>query len=227
MDPHLREAWTRIVRGEDLDAHMAAIGQAQANAGLVAAMIGGGPPPSDSTVLFVGAGTGQMFDYVDPGCFASNRLTFTDINSSFLERLRQRLAGTDLEYETVVDDIECPRVRGPFGTAIVVLVLEHVEWKRALDGLTGLAPELLHIIVQRNPTDLAAAITPGRVLPPSIETASKTAHATLVDPIDIEAYLTGHAYDLVARCDQPVPDAKTMIGLSFRKRRDAVAAAAR
>jgi hypothetical protein len=35
MDRYLREAWTHIVLADDLDAHMAAVGQAQANAALV------------------------------------------------------------------------------------------------------------------------------------------------------------------------------------------------
>jgi hypothetical protein len=35
----LREAWTRFVAAEDYETHMAAIGQAQANASLVAELV--------------------------------------------------------------------------------------------------------------------------------------------------------------------------------------------
>jgi hypothetical protein len=215
MDPSLRDAWTRIVSAGDLDDHMQAVGQAQANAALVEAMVAAGPEPARRSMVFVGAGTGQMFDFVDPAFLAPYRLTFTDINPAFLARLRERLAGAALDYEAVVDDLERPALRGPFGAAVVVLVLEHVEWRRGLDGLAALRPEVLHLVVQRNPSDMASAVTPGRVLPPTIAAAAETAHPTLVDPAEVGAYLGGLGYALVARRERGVPDAKTMIGLTF------------
>jgi hypothetical protein len=194
---------------------MEAVGQAQANAALVEAMITSGPAPALRSVLFAGAGTGQLFDYVDPAFLAPYRLTFTDLNPAFLGRLRERLAGTALDYEAVVDDTEHPRLRGPFGAAVVVLVLEHVAWRRGLDGLAALRPEVLHLVVQRNPEGMDSAVTPGRTLPPSLTLAAESAHPTLVDPAEVEAYLGRHGYALVARRERAVPDAKTMIGLTF------------
>jgi hypothetical protein len=217
MDPNLREAWTGIVTADDYDEHMRAVGQAQANAALVEEMVTAGPEPARSTLLFVGAGTGQMFDYVSPAFLAPYRLTFTDINAAFLERLRERLAVSGLDYEAVVDDVERPALVGPFGAAVVVLVLEHVEWRKALDGLAALRPEVLHLVVQRNPPGLEEAVTPGRVLPPSLARAAETAHPTLVDPEEVASYLRGHGYALVARREKGVPDDKTMIGLTFAR----------
>ena len=218
MDHHLREAWTRIVLAGDLDAHMAAVGQAQANAALVETMMTTGPAPQRMTVLFAGAGTGQMFDYVSTSFLTPYRVTFTDINVAFLERLRERLAESHLQYATVVDDIENSTLTGPFGIAVVVLVLEHVEWQMALDSLVTLQPEIVHLVVQRNPPDLDDAITPGRTLPPSIARASEKAHPTLIDPDAIDAFLGGRGYGLIRRLEQPVPDDKTMIGLTFALR---------
>ena len=219
MDRYLREAWTRIVLADDLDAHMAAVGQAQANAALVETMMTTGTAPERTTVLFAGAGTGQMFDYVTGSFLASfltsYRVTFTDINAAFLDRLRGRLAGSSLIYETVVDDLERSKLSGPFGMAVVVLVLEHVEWQKALRSLVALQPEIVHLVVQRNPPDLGTAITPGRTLPPSIARASEKAHPVLVDPEAIRSFLEGEGYALLRRFEQPVPDAKTMIGLTF------------
>ena len=215
MNPHLREAWTRIVLTDDLDAHMAAVGQAQANAALVETMMTTGDAPQLPTVLFAGAGTGQMFDYVKGSFLAAYRVTFTDINAAFLERLRERLAGTSLIFETVVDDIEDSTLSGPFGMAVVVLVLEHVVWQKALRTLVGLQPEIIHLVVQRNPPAMDDAITPGRTLPPSIARASEKAHPVLVDPEAIRSFLEGEGYALVRRFERPVPDAKTMIGLTF------------
>jgi hypothetical protein len=218
MDPHLRDAWTRIVLADDLDAHMAAVGQAQANAALVETMMTTGAPPQRMTVLFAGAGTGQMFEYVNSSFLAPYRLLFTDINAQFLDRLRERLAGSRLEYETIVDDIEDSKLVGPFGIAVVVLVLEHVEWQKALDNLVALQPEIIHLVVQRNPPDMGDAITPGRTLPPSIARASERAHPTLIDPDTIGSFLGGRGYRLIRRVEQPVPDDKTMIGLTFTPR---------
>jgi hypothetical protein len=218
MDPHLRDAWTHIVDADDLDAHMAAVGQAQANAALVRTMVEAGPAPSRASMLVAGAGTGQMFDFVGPAFLAPFRVTFSDLNGGFLARLRARLAGSDLVFDTIVDDIESPRLAGPFGAAIVVLVLEHVEWRRALDGLAGLDTEVLHLLVQRNPPDMETAITPGRALPPSLLRASEKAHPTLIDPAEIEAHLAGHGYEVASRREQPVQDGKTMIGLTLVRR---------
>jgi hypothetical protein len=218
MDPDLREAWTRIVLADDLDAHMAAVGQAQANAALVETMMTTGPAPQRMTVLFAGAGTGQMFEYVSPSFLTPYRVTFTDINAAFLDRLRERLTGSDLQYETVVDDIENSTLSGPFGIAVVVLVLEHVEWQKALDTLVAFQPEIVHLVVQRNPPDMGDAITPGRTLPPSIARASEKAQPRLIDPDAIGSFLGGRRYGLIRRVEQPVPDDKTMIGLTFALR---------
>ena len=62
----LRDAWSRTITAEDYEAHMAAIGQAQANAALVAEYLQAQPPSRHASVLFAGAGTGQMFEYVSP-----------------------------------------------------------------------------------------------------------------------------------------------------------------
>jgi hypothetical protein len=216
MDPDLRIAWTRIVTADDLDEHMQAVGQAQANAALVREMMAAAPLHA-RTVLFAGAGTGQMFDYVDPAFLRPYRLTFTDINPAFLDRLRERLAGSALDFETVVDDVEEPVLTGPFGAAVVVLVLEHVAWPKALDGLARLRPEVLHLVVQRNPPGMAEAVTPGRVLPPSLAAAAETAHPTLVDPEAVVSHLGGHGYTLVHRRERPVPDGKAMVGLTLAR----------
>jgi ubiquinone/menaquinone biosynthesis C-methylase UbiE len=120
MDRCPREAWTRIVLADDLDAHMAAVGQAQANAALVETMMTAKEVPERKTVLVAGAGTGQMFDYVNDSFLAPYHVTFTDINGAFLDRLRERLAGASLSYETVVDDIEDSKLSGPFGMAVVI-----------------------------------------------------------------------------------------------------------
>ena len=110
-------------------------------------------------VLIAGAGTGQMFPYLPADFLAACQVTCSDVNPVFLERLRERFA-----CQTVVDDIEDSRLLPGFAAIAVVLVLEHVDWRRALDSLVRLQPEQLVLIVQRNPADVAAAVTPGAQL---------------------------------------------------------------
>ncbi len=142
----LREAWTRFVAAEDYEAHMAAIGQAQANASLVAELVAAAAPPPGSRILIAGAGTGQMFEHCAPELFRGCRLICSDINPAFLERL-----GARCECQTVVDDIEDSRLEPGFSLVIVVLVLEHVEWRKALASLARLRPEYVLVVIQRNP----------------------------------------------------------------------------
>lgn len=66
MSSRLCEAWTTIILAEDYEAHMAAAGQAQANAKLVAEYLAAQAPQEGASLLFLGAGTGQMFDIVQP-----------------------------------------------------------------------------------------------------------------------------------------------------------------
>jgi hypothetical protein len=74
MEPGLRRACTEIVTPEDYDEHMAAVGQAQAAVALVAEAIRDADPRPGSRVLVAGAGTGQMFDFLDSARIRSFRL---------------------------------------------------------------------------------------------------------------------------------------------------------
>jgi hypothetical protein len=91
MENRLREAWQHTIQPEDYDAHMAAVGQAQANAHLIADLFARHPPSADAHILFAGAGTGQMFDFISPAVLSPYRTTFTDISEEFLRRLSSRL----------------------------------------------------------------------------------------------------------------------------------------
>jgi hypothetical protein len=70
----LREIWISQVEPDDYETHMAAIGQAQANARLVCDLFEAAGVAKGSRVLIAGAGTGQMFDYLPHGFFDGYRL---------------------------------------------------------------------------------------------------------------------------------------------------------
>lgn len=87
----LREAWLTYIDPDDYETHMAANGQAQANASLVDEFFRDTRPPVGSSILFAGAGTGQIFDYVRAEMLAPYDVTFADINPVFLARLTARV----------------------------------------------------------------------------------------------------------------------------------------
>jgi hypothetical protein len=104
-----RDLWAGHITAEDYERHMAATGQPQANADLLAELFRDSPPAPGARILFAGAGTGQYFDHFSSAGLAPYRPIFTDLNPRFLDRLAARLA-----CQTLVDDIEAPRVEGPF-----------------------------------------------------------------------------------------------------------------
>src|SRR5713101_7078807 len=133
----LRELWRRHIAADDYERHMAAVGQAEANAGLIQELFRDHAPPPGARLLFAGAGTGQCFDYLPANIVAPFRTTFSDINPGYLDRLSARIHGVD--FTTAVDDIESSQLAGAFDLAIVILVLEHVHWRKAVAGLAGQA----------------------------------------------------------------------------------------
>lgn len=213
----LRRAWAEIIEPEDYETHMAAIGQAEANAHLIKELIDANPLDQGARLLFAGAGTGQMFDYISPAFLQRYCVSFTDIRDEFLDKLRGRLAQSWTgRFEVFVDDIERPTV-GVIDGAALVLVLEHVDWQRALTGLIDLGVRNLYLIIQINPPEMGDMVAPNRVLPPSMARVPPEAKSELVDPIRLEEFLGGHVFSRAVRIDVPVADGKTMAGFVFRR----------
>src|SRR5437016_7066943 len=151
MDPSLRAAWTQIVTADDYDEHMAGIGQAQAAAGLTRQMVQSAEPPERGRLVIAGAGTGQMFDFLDPALFRPFRLTCTDLNRAFLARLEKRLAKIGLSATILEDDIEHTALEPGPDLLIATLLLEHIDWQPGVGVLAGLRPKCCGIIIQENP----------------------------------------------------------------------------
>jgi hypothetical protein len=216
VDSDLRKGWTQIVTSEDLDQHLAMVGQAQVNARLLVDLLAASSLHADAELLLAGVGTGQLFDYADIDVLARYRLTCTDINASFLAALETRLRATPLLRASVkLDDLETTQLSGPFDAAAAILVLEHIEWRKGVLALAGLHPAWIFLVIQRN------AATPGvvpmeRDLAPSIRAFGEVARPTLVAETELTAALAECGYTLDERHERPVPDHKTMIGLAFR-----------
>jgi hypothetical protein len=215
MDPGLRRAWTQIVTGEDYDQHMAGIGQAQAGASLSREILRAADPPAGGRVVIAGAGTGQALDFSDPTVFRPFRLTFTDLNPAFLARLVGRLAKHGLVATVLEDDIERTAIEPGADLLLATLLLEHIDWRRGVEALTGLRPAACGIVIQENPEGMTSAITPGRQIPPSIARAVEIAHATLVPRQDLIAAFAARGYVCKNTWTCAVADGKRLVAVLF------------
>lgn len=204
------DVWRRIVEPEEYDAHMAAVGQAQANAGLVAeALVALGIGP-DAAVCFVGAGTGQLLDYIEPASLHGLRLRFTDISARFLETLRARAERIGLTCDIALDDVTEARERPPCDLAVLVLVLEHVDWRLAVGRLAEWRCPRVLVVTQVNPPGLATNVSPHRVLPPSLVEGMLHSNSHLVKTAELDACFAAAGYRVEWERQVDVPDAKAM-----------------
>ena len=217
MSSRLREAWTPIILAEDYEAHMAAVGQAQANAKLVAEYLAAQAPQEGASLLFLGAGTGQMFDIVQPTILLPYQTTFADINAAYLERLDERLRlVVGLRYATVVDDVEKTRLIPGFHTVLAVLLLEHVDWRKAASTIGSLASEQAFVIIQENPANLATAMTPSREITGSMK-IFKEVHPALIPRGELVGEFASHGFALTYSAEKTVADDKKMLALGFAR----------
>jgi hypothetical protein len=199
--------WRTCITADDYERHMAATGQPQANGDLLAEAFREHPPPPGAAVVFAGAGTGQIFESFPPAALAPYRVTCSDINRAYLERLRARLP-----CDLAIDDIEFSSLKGPFDLAIVILVLEHVDWRRAVAGVCDAAARVF-VVIQENPEGLASRPLAGTMA------ALQDLPASLLDRRDLIAQFERHAFDLARLSTRTVRDGKKMVALDFRRRR--------
>jgi hypothetical protein len=210
----LRDLWAEHITADDYERHMAATGQPQANADLLAELFRDAPPAPGARILFAGAGTGQYFDYFPPAALTPYRPIFTDLNPRFLDRLTARCIPMRRQCQTLVDDIEAPlgaSILGPFDLAIAILVLEHVDWRRAVAELCRIAVRVF-AIVQENPAGLTEGPLPGTLA------ALRDLPTQLVDRDELVAEFAGRSFELARTSFRAVRDGKKMVGLDFRRR---------
>jgi hypothetical protein len=211
MDANLRLAWTQIVTAEDYEEHMAAVGQAQAAARLTVELIQRAALHEGSRVVIAGAGTGQVFDFLNVDLFRPFHLICTDLNPSFLARLRARLFTRGFEVQVVVDDLEHTALPVHPDFLLATLLLEHINWHKGVEAITVLHPAACGIIIQENPPGMTSAVTPGRRIPPSIAAAFKIAEPKLVPQNEMVRAFEARGYRSVFSNCQEVADAKRLV----------------
>jgi len=218
MNQKLREAWSRLIRAEDYDKHMAAIGQAEANARLVSEYFAAAPPPDGARILFLGAGTGQMFDFVSPTFLRPYHTTFADINHAYLQCLSKRIGPPgEVRYVTIEDDLEESSLQPGFDLVVAVLVLEHVDRRKGVATACRLSDLRILVVTQQHPESLATSMTPHREVPGTMNVLREIAHQLIpVAQLREEFPRYGFAFSYTAKKD--VADAKEMIASGFEKR---------
>jgi hypothetical protein len=217
MDEALRRAWTEIVTPEDYEEHMARIGQAHAGAELTRHLIEIARPARGARVVFAGAGTGQMLDFLDASLLQPFRLVFADLNARFLDHLKRRLSQLDLAAEVIEDDFENTALEPGPDLLIATLLLENIDWSRGVETISALRPAACGIIMQENPPEMKSAITPGRVLPRSMAEAATHAHPVLIPYAHLVQAFAAHAYRQIDTSSRDVADGKRLISVLFQQ----------
>ena len=218
MNEALRRAWTEIVTPDDYEEHMARIGQAQAGADLTRHLLETASPPPGAHIVFAGAGTGKMLDFLNVSLLQPFRLVFTDLNARFLDRLKRRLAKLELRAEVIEDDFENTALKPGPDLLIATLLLENIDWRRGIETTSALRPPACGIIIQENPPEMTSAITPGRVLPPSMAEAADHAHPVLVPCDELVPAMAKHDYRQIDTSSRGVADGKRLISLLFERK---------
>jgi Methyltransferase domain len=195
--------WRARITADDYERHMAATGQPQAIADLLAELFLERAPLKGARVWFAGAGTGQLFDYFPPTTLAAYRVTCTDINPEYLDRLAGRIACT-----TTIDDIESPGPRDPVDLAIVTLVLEHVRWRLAVKTLCGAAARIF-VVIQQDPPALVARPLEGTMA------ALRETPGRLLNRDELTAEFARYDFALTHESTRTVRDGKTMVALDL------------
>jgi hypothetical protein len=191
------------------------VGQAQALASLTTKLIGAAGLGEGSRFVIAGAGTGQMFDFVDPGLFRPFHLICTDLNPIFLMRLRQRLVRRGLTALIIADDLEQTALPEGPDFLLAALLLEHIDWRKGVEAITALRPVACGVIIQENPPGMTTAVTPGRRIPPSISAAFEIARPKLVPHGELLSSFEARAYRSVFTDYQEVADGKRLISTLF------------
>ena len=193
------------------------VGQAQANAQLVADWLRSNPPKPGSSILFAGAGTGQIFDFVSPEILSPYRVTFTDINVDYLERLESRVkCKTQLHFEIIVDNVEHTQLPSGYALAVAVLVLEHVDWHLAVAALCTLSVDSVFVVIQENLPNSTMAVIENQPLVGTMR-IFREVHPMLLNRGALIKEFEYHGFCLVYSSEKRVHNEKRMVGLGFRK----------
>lgn len=113
------------------------------------------------------------------------------------------------------DDIERTALEPEPDLLLATLLLEHINWRHAVEVFAGLHAGLCGIILQENPPDITTAVTPGRRLRPTVAKALEVGHPTLVPREELVRDMTARGYHCRETAVREVADSKRLVGLLF------------
>lgn len=156
-----------------------------------------------------------MFEFLEVDLVRPFRLTCTDLNPTYLARLRTRLLSQGLSALIVADDVEHTSLVERPDLLLAVLLLEHIGWREGVEAITALRPAACGIIIQENPPEMATAVTPGRRIPPSIAAAVKIAQPRLARHEQMVNAFGARGYRCAFSNYREVADAKRLVSTLF------------
>jgi ribosomal protein S18 acetylase RimI-like enzyme len=156
-----------------------------------------------------------MLEYLPGPLLEARPLTFTDINADFLALAESRLGARSLRGEFHEDNLEATRLAGPIENAIVVLVLEHCDWRRALVSLRAWQCQRVLIVIQENPAHIATAVTPGLEVPGTMQVFRDRAQPHLIALDELRAAMSSEGFSLARVETAFVPHSKMMHACYF------------
>jgi hypothetical protein len=122
-----------------------------------------------------------------------------------------------LDAEIVADDIERTALAPGCDLLLATLLLEHIDWRRGAEAFVTLRPRMCGIVLQENPPDMNAAVTPGRRLPPSMAKAVEKAHPLLVPRAELIGTMAEAAYHCSGSAIREVADGKRLVTFLFSR----------
>jgi hypothetical protein len=121
-----------------------------------------------------------------------------------------------LRFQTVVEDVEQTQLSQGYSVVLAVLLLEHVNWRRAVVTMCALAEQAAFVVIQENPPGLATALSPNRTIAGTMKVFLEV-HPQLVSRESLEAEFSSNGFLKNYEAEKNVSDGKKMVALGFQK----------
>jgi len=206
--------WKYFLSADCLNKYLRLNGQAKLNSFFILRMLKGSPLKSKSNMLVHGAGTGQLFSNIEIlKELRKYNLTFADINLKYLEKLNEFMNHKHTNYKIKIDDLENTHLKEIFDGVLLVLLLQHLNWEKAINNIIKFnKPSKIYIIIQEK-DDINIKIK----LPSKIKFFKLFAISKLVQKRRLIKYLSTKKYTLIDEHTEFTSEKKKFTSLIFHK----------
>jgi len=162
-----------------------------------------------------------MFDFAPPTFIVPYRLTFADINSAYLRRLSERLVPfKHVRFATIEDDVDQSALQPGFDLVIGVVLLEHVDWRKAVGTIARLFSSRALVVTQENPERQASAMTPNREVPGTMN-VFRESHPELISRPALQTEFRSLGFEVAYEAETIVADGSEDDRFGIRKTTEA------